>query len=262
LKFASENLQTNQEIVLEAVKQNGRVLQEAPEQLRGDKAIALAAVGQNGVALKYVENNLWADKDVVCAALRNNRTAIKYASAHLFRDPVHPEIATVLGIDVHIFCKIASCTSRRPGPGDRVLSIRESSYQAENQWTLHKGETATVIRVDDKGEFFQLSCPRGRVSNFLRCKAFAYALTCPRRHVMTRRVKAAEVPYVCCSCNEEQEDVQICDSCNHCLCRTCAPWDVNLDAGLADDLQQADKAQNGGQDSKRASSKTACCAVM
>ena len=51
------------ELVLEAVQQNGRVLQRAPKNLRKDHDVVLAAVTQDGSALafadRFVRNEIW-----------------------------------------------------------------------------------------------------------------------------------------------------------------------------------------------------------
>ena len=51
LEFASEELQSDHEIVMAAVSQYGVALKHASEELQSDHEIVLAAVSQNGSAL-------------------------------------------------------------------------------------------------------------------------------------------------------------------------------------------------------------------
>jgi len=57
------------EVVLKAVKQDGRALQYASEPFRGDKEIVLTAVEQDGRALQYASEELQSNLEVrlVCA---------------------------------------------------------------------------------------------------------------------------------------------------------------------------------------------------
>ena len=49
---AAEELKSDREIVLAAVKESGDALEFATEELKGDRELILAAVKQNGFALE------------------------------------------------------------------------------------------------------------------------------------------------------------------------------------------------------------------
>ena len=68
------------EVVLEAVKQDGRALEYASEELRGDKEVVMEAVKQYGRALEYASEELRGDKEVVMEAVKQNGLALEYAS--------------------------------------------------------------------------------------------------------------------------------------------------------------------------------------
>ena len=53
------------------MKKNGDALKYASDELKGDRDVVLAAVTQNGHALKYASDELKGDKDVVLAALQH-----------------------------------------------------------------------------------------------------------------------------------------------------------------------------------------------
>ena len=51
LKYASEKVQANKEVVLHAVRQNGHALYHAADHLKRDREVVLAACRQDGYAL-------------------------------------------------------------------------------------------------------------------------------------------------------------------------------------------------------------------
>ena len=69
---------SDKEIILEAVKQNGYMLQETSEELRSDRIIVLVAVEQNGGALQYASEELKNDIEIVQTALKNCKWDIDY----------------------------------------------------------------------------------------------------------------------------------------------------------------------------------------
>jgi hypothetical protein len=77
---------SDREIVMEAVKQDGRALEYASAELRGDQEIVMAAVKQNGWALEWASAELQGDREVVMAAVKQNVGALKYASVELKSD--------------------------------------------------------------------------------------------------------------------------------------------------------------------------------
>ena len=60
LEVVSPNLRADKEVVLAAVKQNGKALQFASEDLTADKEVVLAAVQQYGLALSHASPELQA----------------------------------------------------------------------------------------------------------------------------------------------------------------------------------------------------------
>jgi hypothetical protein len=65
-------LQSDREVVLAAVAQNGRALEHASAELQGDREVVLAAVAQDGHALKHASAELQGDREVVLAALAHD----------------------------------------------------------------------------------------------------------------------------------------------------------------------------------------------
>lgn len=82
----------NKEDVLEAIKNDGEALKYASEELRGDKEVVLTALETNkddfGIkyTLKYASEELRGDREVVLAAINGDGRALKYASKELRQD--------------------------------------------------------------------------------------------------------------------------------------------------------------------------------
>ena len=79
IEYLSDRLKQDRRIVLAAAKQNGYALMHVSPNLRDDKGIALIAVCQNGLTLFHVSDRLKNDREIVKAAIRQNSSAIKYA---------------------------------------------------------------------------------------------------------------------------------------------------------------------------------------
>ena len=86
LYYASTELQADREIVLAAVQQYGDALKHASAELRADRNFVLAAVQQYGRALSWASAELRADREVALAAVQKNGGALEHASAELQRD--------------------------------------------------------------------------------------------------------------------------------------------------------------------------------
>jgi hypothetical protein len=86
LEYAAAHLKGDQEIVIEAVRQNGWALRHAAEHLRGDREIVIEAVRQNGWALRHAAEHLRGDREIVFEAVRKEGWALEYAAAHLRDD--------------------------------------------------------------------------------------------------------------------------------------------------------------------------------
>ncbi|CAE8592460.1 unnamed protein product, partial [Polarella glacialis] len=63
LAVAPASLQANREVVMAAVRQNGRALEYAAEEMRAAKDIVLEAVRESGLALAHASRELQADKE-------------------------------------------------------------------------------------------------------------------------------------------------------------------------------------------------------
>lgn len=82
----TEAFNNNKELVLEAVKRDGRALKHASLELKGDNVVAQAAVEQDGIALEHASNELKKNKKIVLAAVKQGGTALQYASDDLKKD--------------------------------------------------------------------------------------------------------------------------------------------------------------------------------
>jgi hypothetical protein len=87
LRYASEELQTDRDFVLAAVKENGLALRYASEELQKDRDFVLAAVKENALALRYTKLELQEDPNFVLAALEQNGLALQYAHYDLQKNP-------------------------------------------------------------------------------------------------------------------------------------------------------------------------------
>jgi hypothetical protein len=72
-------LRSDKDIVLFAVRREGRALRFASEEMKSNKSVVLAAVTNNGLALEYASEKLRNDEEVVKKAYEQNKGAYKYA---------------------------------------------------------------------------------------------------------------------------------------------------------------------------------------
>ena len=86
LKFASDEIKKNKEIVITSVKQNGLMLEFADNDLKNDKEVVLIAVQNQGIALQYASDNLKNDRETVLIAVQSRGDALRYASDELKND--------------------------------------------------------------------------------------------------------------------------------------------------------------------------------
>ena len=86
LKFVSDELKNDKEIVLVAVTEYGVALEYASDTLRNDREVVLAAVRQDGDALVHASDELKNDREIVLAAVHQNGWALQYASEELRND--------------------------------------------------------------------------------------------------------------------------------------------------------------------------------
>jgi len=90
LQFASEELRCDREVVAEAVRR-GRCfghspLQYADAELRRDRELVLEVVQRQGAGLRFADEELRCDREVVLEAVRRDGCAVRYAAVKLQRD--------------------------------------------------------------------------------------------------------------------------------------------------------------------------------
>ena len=87
-------ISANRELMIEAVKIDGSLLQYADDSLKKDKEVVLAAVSslssnhedQFEIYLEYADDSLKKDREVVLMAVKHNCSSLKYASKNLQAD--------------------------------------------------------------------------------------------------------------------------------------------------------------------------------
>jgi len=86
LEYASDRLKNDKQIVLHAISNSSSALFHASDKLRDDEDVILAAVSKFGYTLKYASENLKNNKNIVCAALISRPDAFEYMSKELKYD--------------------------------------------------------------------------------------------------------------------------------------------------------------------------------
>ena len=101
LKFASDDLQKDREIVMTAVKHNVSSLEFASEDHQKDREIVMAEVNQDGIALEFASLELQGDCDVVLLAAEQYSYSLQHANLK--------RLARENTTSPAKFCKILSC---------------------------------------------------------------------------------------------------------------------------------------------------------
>jgi hypothetical protein len=86
LEFMPIELQSDIDVVMTAVSQNGNSLRCVPMPHRGNREVVLTAVSQDGRALAYVSEDLQSDYEIVMAAVSQNGSALIEAPDFLRAD--------------------------------------------------------------------------------------------------------------------------------------------------------------------------------
>ena len=86
LQHAGEEMRSDKELVLEAVKQDSEALKFASESLRNDREIVFCAVCQDGLALEHASRQLQSDREIILAAVKKTWRALRYATVDLTAD--------------------------------------------------------------------------------------------------------------------------------------------------------------------------------
>ena len=87
LKYVSDKLKDDKEVVIEAIKRNGLALEFASDRLKDDKDIVIEAVKNNGFALEFASDRLKNDKEIVFNAVKNNIYSLKFANKKFLLHP-------------------------------------------------------------------------------------------------------------------------------------------------------------------------------
>ena len=86
VQMCSGTRDSDREMLLAAVQQDGYALRHASSELKADREFVLAAVQWNGYALEHASAELQADREVVLAAVQRDGGALRHASAELQAD--------------------------------------------------------------------------------------------------------------------------------------------------------------------------------
>nr|WP_306674589.1 DUF4116 domain-containing protein [Endozoicomonas sp. ISHI1] len=86
LKYASQRVRNDRELVLEAIAKHPLDLQYASEEMKRDKEVVLAAVNRNGYCMGHASPKLQDDYEFVMTAVEKSPEALRYASERIRRD--------------------------------------------------------------------------------------------------------------------------------------------------------------------------------
>jgi hypothetical protein len=105
-------------IIIDAINNNGFLLEYAPDELGDKKEVVHASVSTHGSDLQYASDNLRDDKEVVLAAVKNFGPALVYASKQLQLDKdVQDNFITYFEYEVEIINELES-KGRKYSNGD------------------------------------------------------------------------------------------------------------------------------------------------
>lgn len=83
LDEASQELKADREVVLEAVRTDGRSLRSASKELRANREVVLEAVQHYGWSIEYASDELRADKELLLHSVKDDPDNIAFASKDL-----------------------------------------------------------------------------------------------------------------------------------------------------------------------------------
>jgi len=86
LQFASPDLRRERKVVLAAVTENGFALHYAGDEMKRDREVVLAAVRSKGLAFQLIMEDFADDREVVLAAVLENCSALMYVSPKMRAD--------------------------------------------------------------------------------------------------------------------------------------------------------------------------------
>lgn len=86
LAYASEEILSDKEIILKAVKVDGQIFYYASQELRDNKEVALEAISNKWLIIKYASKRLRGDKDIARVALNKSVKAEMYLTDEIKKD--------------------------------------------------------------------------------------------------------------------------------------------------------------------------------
>eukprot|EP00931_Biecheleriopsis_adriatica_P020434 TRINITY_DN13661_c0_g1_i1.p1 TRINITY_DN13661_c0_g1~~TRINITY_DN13661_c0_g1_i1.p1 ORF type:complete len:726 (+),score=144.48 TRINITY_DN13661_c0_g1_i1:347-2524(+) len=86
LKYAADELRSDRKLVLEAFREDRRALVYAADELRSDRNFVLEAVRENGRAFQYVADEFRSNRNFMLEAVRLDGRALAYAADELRSD--------------------------------------------------------------------------------------------------------------------------------------------------------------------------------
>ena len=88
LKYASDELKNDREVVFIAVENSGSSLEYASDEMKVDKEIVLAAIANNEIALMYADESMKKDKEVMLLAISKDLSFLFYAEKEIVLEAV------------------------------------------------------------------------------------------------------------------------------------------------------------------------------
>ena len=155
LKNAPEIVRDNKVFAIKLLSVYGGMLKYVSERLRADKDVVTAAVGSAWNALGYAAEELRADRDVVLAAVRHDGYALQFASDELKNDK---EIV-LTAIETYEGDVLEYASERLKDDRETVLAaVRkcENSIGFASERLRHDGDVIRVVLDAHPGQFENL----------------------------------------------------------------------------------------------------------
>jgi len=122
LEYASPELQADPDVVFAAQEQNGFAFSYAAPELRSSRLFVMQIVTRNGCTLAHASNDLKADPGVVEAAVVQNEYALQYAPRHLREDKHFLLPIVVKNPDL---CDVIPYRLRKDSDFERLISMKK-----------------------------------------------------------------------------------------------------------------------------------------
>jgi hypothetical protein len=85
-QFASYNIRNNKNIVIKLLKENGLVLEWVSDRLKDDEEVVLEAIKQNCLAIKFASYSVRNNKKIAMIAIKKNGINLSHLSDELKKD--------------------------------------------------------------------------------------------------------------------------------------------------------------------------------